>query len=201
MGHHAHLLPAAIGLVAHLAVPPVRALEAPPGPRPAGDTIAAMETYVSRDLVRPGEAFKAAVRLIIAPGWHINANPAGDELLVPTTLELSGPNPSFPLTAIQYPEAFPVRLSFSEKEVAVYSGSALILLDLEADPGLLPGLHELMATVTWQACNDVSCLPPESGEVSIEIAVAAAGTKTKAAHLEIFGQGPEPGRSPERLRK
>lgn len=199
MRHAACLPPAAIGLVLLLGVPEVPALVTPP--RPAGDTITAMETYVSRDMVHPGEAFQAAVRLIIAPGWHINANPAGDEFLVPTTLELSGPDPSFKLMDIRYPEAVPARFSFSETEAAVYSRSALILLDVEAGPGLLPGSHELKATVTWQACNDVSCLPPESVEVVIEVAVAAAGTRTKGAHGEIFGEGPGSGRRPMRLRR
>ena len=97
-----------------------------------GDVITELRTYTSRDAVHAGETFKAAVRLMIGPEWHINANPASNEYLIPTSLEFApGPLP-FHVLDIVYPEALMVRLGFSESDVAVYSESVLIGALVEA---------------------------------------------------------------------
>jgi hypothetical protein len=41
---------------------------------------------VSRDAVRPGETFQAAVVLRIQAGYHVNDNAPLDEFLIPTVL-------------------------------------------------------------------------------------------------------------------
>jgi DsbC/DsbD-like thiol-disulfide interchange protein len=153
---------------------------------PPTDVITELKTYVSRDAVHPGETFKAAVRLKIGSGWHINAHPANDEFLIPTSLEFADAAGSFHVLSIAYPEPRQIRLSFSESDLAVYSESALIGALVRADAALKPGTYELIGTITWQACNDISCLPPESQDLELEIVVAEPGEETHDAHVEVF---------------
>jgi DsbC/DsbD-like thiol-disulfide interchange protein len=150
------------------------------------DILKQLETFVSRDKVHAGETFQAAVRLEIGPGWHINGNPASDEFLVPTTLEIKDLDGPFRVRDVVYPEAVSSRFAFSENEVAVYSGRVIIGMTLEANADLAPGNYRLKGTVTWQACNDISCLPPETRNFEFEISVAEAGRRTKAVNAEIF---------------
>lgn len=156
--------------------------------------ITEIKTYVSRDMVRAGETFQAALRLVIGPGWHVNANPVNDDFLIPTTVEIGGEGRFTALDTI-YPEPVLARLAFSETDVALYSGSALIGILLRTDNGLVPGSYRLKGSVTWQACNDVSCLPPETREFEVEVIVAEPGEATKAANADVFekiGFAPRP---------
>jgi len=158
------------------------------------DVVTGMKTYVSRDRVHAGETFQAALRLEIGPGWHVNANPVNDDFLIPTTVEIGGEGRFTALDTI-YPEPVLARLPFSETDVALYSGSALIGVLLRTDNGLVPGSYRLKGSVTWQACNDVSCLPPETREFEVEVIVAEPGEATKAANADVFekiGFAPRP---------
>jgi DsbC/DsbD-like thiol-disulfide interchange protein len=148
--------------------------------------LAELKSCLNRDAVHAGETFRAAIRLTIAPGWHVNANPASGDLFVPTTLELADTAGRFKVGEVSSAAAIPVRFAFSESEIAVYSGSVDIFLTLEAAPALAKGSYELKGAVRWQACNDVSCLPPEATDFAIEVVVAAPGATTKAVHAEIF---------------
>lgn len=151
-----------------------------------GDVVTDVRTYVSKDSVHAGETFKVAVRLAIGRGWHINANPASDELLIPTSLEIADDTGAFHVLDIAYPDPQMVRLGFSESDVAVYSESALVGALVQADARLKPGTCKLKGTASWQACNDVSCLPPESRAFEILIVVVAPGKETHDAHVGLF---------------
>ncbi len=151
-----------------------------------GDVITELRTYVSRDAVHSGETFKAAVRLMIGPEWHINANPASDEFLIPTSLEFSNDVLPFHVLDIVYPEAQMVRLGFSASDVAVYSESALIGALVKADASLVPGTYALKGTITFQACNDVSCLPPESRDFEMAIVVVESERETREIDTDVF---------------
>ncbi len=150
------------------------------------DVITDVRTYVSKDSVHAAETFKIAVRLAIGRGWHINANPASDELLIPTSLEIADDTGAFHVLDLVYPEPQMVRLGFSESDVAVYSESALVGALVRADAALKPGTYELKGTASWQACNDVSCLPPESRAFEISIVVVEPGKETHNAHIGLF---------------
>ncbi|MFQ5349847.1 MAG: thioredoxin domain-containing protein, partial [Thermoanaerobaculia bacterium] len=59
------------------------------------------------------------VRLKIADGWHVNANPASMEFLVPTRL-------GGPVRHVAYPAGERQRFAFADEELAVYSGAVAI---------------------------------------------------------------------------
>ncbi len=150
------------------------------------DVITELKTYISRDGVHPGETFKAALRLTIGRGWHINAHPANDGLLIPTSLEIADDAGPFRALDIVYPEPRMARLGFSETDVAVYSENVLMGALVRADASLRPGTYRLKGMVTWQACNDVSCLPPESREFEIGVTVVPSERETHDINAGIF---------------
>ncbi len=151
------------------------------------DVITDMKTFLARDAVYPGETFKAALLLSISPDWHINANPVNDEFLVPTTVDFREEG-VFKVIDTIYPTALPARFEFSESEVLVYAESALIGVLLKTGDRVLPGIYKLKGTFSYQACNDSSCLPPESLSVELEIKVVDFETPTQAVHPEIFSR-------------
>ncbi len=139
---------------------------------------------LSRDAVRPGETFKAALIVRVQAGYHINDNAPLDEFMIPTVLSIAD-NPDFEVVEIAYPKGRRARFSYSEAELAVYEGEVVLGALLKAKDGLAAGLRTLQGALSYQACNDASCLPPK--EVSFEIAVPVATSGAGAdLHPEIF---------------
>jgi len=139
---------------------------------------------ISREAVRPGETFKAALVLQIQPGYHINDNAPLDEFMIPTTLAISD-NPDLEVVEIAYPKGRRARFSYSEAELVVYEGEVVLGVLIKAKGGLAAGPRTLKGALSYQACNDVSCLPPKEVAFEIAVPVTAAGGSADL-HPEIF---------------
>jgi len=96
------------------------------------------------------------VRLEIAGGWHVNANPASREFLIPTAVEAAGGE----LRAVAYPAGERFRFAFADDELEVYGGAVEIPGELRAGEGV-------RLRVTYQACDDERCLPPVVRELAV----------------------------------
>ncbi len=90
------------------------------------------------------------VKLEIAPGWHLQANPGSLPELAATRVEAEGAE----LAAVRYPPGRSARLAFAGEEVAVYEGEVEVFVTLS---GERDGAAVLL---TFQACDDSRCLPP-----------------------------------------
>ena len=144
-----------------------------------------VKSVLARDAVRPGETFKAAVILKVQAGYHINDNAPLDEFLFPTSVSIED-GPEFEVVEIYYPAGRRARYSYSETELVVYDGEAVLGVLLKAKDGLAPGAKTLKAILSYQACDNTSCLPPK--ELVFEIAVPVAKTGGADIHPEIFGK-------------
>jgi len=120
--------------------------------------------------LKAGGGGEAVVRLDIADGYHVNANPPSDKFYIGTELTvaaLEGVTPGKPA----YPKALNKKFAFSKQPLAVYEGRAEIRLPLRADSSAAKGAHTLPAKVRVQPCNDEACLPPRTLEVGIPVVV------------------------------
>jgi DsbC/DsbD-like thiol-disulfide interchange protein len=151
----------------------------------AEEQVVGAKGLISRDAVRPGETFKAAVVLKVQAGYHINDNAPLDEFMIPTALVIE--NPDFEVVEIFYPKGRRARFSYSEAELIVYEGEAVLGALVKAKSGLAAGPRVLKCALSYQACNDESCLPPKeiSFEIAVPVAVTGAGTDV---HPEIFAK-------------
>ncbi len=144
------------------------------------------KTLISRDAVRPGETFKAAVILKVQPGYHINDNAPLDEFLIPTSLAIDD-NPDFEVLEISYPKGRRARFAYSEAELVVYEGEVYLGALLRVKEGLGAGPRTVKGALSYQACNNESCLPPKELTFEIAVPVAASGAGAEV-HPEIFGK-------------
>lgn len=120
--------------------------------------------------VRAGGTAEAVVRLAITNGYHVNANPAGEKFLIPTSLEVK-PEAGITADRIVYPKALTKKFSFSEVPLAVYEGDARITLTVHAPVGAAPGQHTLAANLRVQPCDDEKCYPPSTVKTSLPVTV------------------------------
>jgi uncharacterized protein YyaL (SSP411 family) len=87
--------------------------------------------------------------LEIAPGWHIQANPASEEFLLPTEVTAAG---GAEVRNLQYPPGEEMPAAFAGgRPLAVYAGRVELA-------GEVSGHGRLV--VRFQLCDDARCLPP-----------------------------------------
>src|SRR5512141_1654835 len=144
------------------------------------------KTVISRDAVRPGETFKAALILKVQAGYHINDNAPLDEFLIPTALVIDE-NSEFEVLEISYPKGRRARFAYSEAELVVYEGEVFLGALLRAKPGIGAGPRTIKGALSYQACNNESCLPPKELTFEIAVPVAASGAGADI-HPDIFAK-------------
>src|SRR5678815_3227224 len=108
----------------------------------------------------------------IKPGWHINSATPPLDYLIPTSVSLPA-GADFSLVRIDYPEGRTVKLGFAGKPVSVYEGARSIRVTLRLAAETRPGLLKASGSVTFQACNDESCLAPIQKSFEVDLQVAA----------------------------
>ncbi|HEU4507063.1 MAG TPA: protein-disulfide reductase DsbD domain-containing protein [Pyrinomonadaceae bacterium] len=118
--------------------------------------------------IAAGESGELVVPIKIANGYHVNANPPSFSYLKATELVMPAAN-GISVEFITYPDPLVKRFSFSEKELAVYEGEAVIKARLKADKSAPAGKHNLSAQLRVQACDDKVCYAP--GVIDLKVPV------------------------------
>ncbi|HQF43971.1 MAG TPA: protein-disulfide reductase DsbD, partial [Ignavibacteriaceae bacterium] len=125
--------------------------------------------------VEQGKEFNVDLGLAIDNGWHINSQKPHDDFLIPS--EITAKGNGIKLTKVKYPKAHDIKLAFSEAPLSVYEGSVVAGLILRADKNAPVGNQKVNITLDYQACNDMSCMPPT--DVSIEFTVEVIENKSE----------------------
>ena len=152
---------------------------------PRADKVVKPAVYLSLEPVPRGRTFEVAVVGEIREGFHVNANKASEEYLIPTTVTPTLPA-GWKLLETRYPEGKELKFEFSEKPLNVYEGTFITRLKLAAPVDAPLGAVKLPLTLRYQACNDVACLPPVKLTLEAEVIVAAAGAKAVAVNQKFF---------------
>lgn len=109
--------------------------------------------------VSPGQEYELTLLLEIAEGWHINANPASFDYLIPTKLSLEKTS-GLRLVSVNYPKGEPYQFGGLEKPLIVYEKTVRIPFRVAVAKGATPGSLAVAGQVSVQACDDKSCLVP-----------------------------------------
>ncbi len=149
--------------------------------------LVSIEVFTSVDTVHPGGEFKFAIKAKIAEGWHINSNKPNEDFLIPSTVELSS-EAGYKITMTKFPEPKEVNLGFSEKPVSVFEGEILIGGIINVPANIELGEYQLKIKFNYQACNDMTCMPPNSAEQNLTVTVVDESVPTTEQNSELFSQ-------------
>ena len=118
---------------------------------------------VSGKLLTKPDHDEILVIMDITDGYHVNANPASYDYLIPTSVSFEG------LTSLRvnYPKPILFKAEFAPEGLNVYEGK--VNLVAQFPKGTLKKGQTLRATVAAQACNDKICLPPAKLPLSIPV--------------------------------
>jgi hypothetical protein len=120
--------------------------------------------------LKAGTGSEASIKLTIASGYHINANPPSFSYLKATELNVEpagGITPGKPV----YPSSVTRQFAFSKDPLAVYEGETAIKLPLSAADNAPKGAQTLKGKLRIQACDEEACYPPRTIETSIPVTV------------------------------
>lgn len=108
--------------------------------------------------------------LNIQPGWHVNANPASMEFLIPTVVS-SSVNGQALIIPTQYPRGRVSDIVLSDTALEVYDdGASIRLRPDEKQTAVLEKAGRLEMIVRVQACSDEGiCLAPTDLPVALNL--------------------------------
>ena len=118
---------------------------------------------------RSNNVLNVVLQLNIAAGWHINANPAGQANLIPTTVTVDADTP-FEILDVAYPKGRSTRFEFSDDSLKVYENSVTIPLQLKQKPNMKPHKSApITLQLTYQLCNETECLLPHTLDILLRL--------------------------------
>lgn len=120
--------------------------------------------------LRAGDTAKAEIKIIVADGYHINGNPASEDYLRPTELEIESAA-EITVGKPVYPKAAMKKFDFNEKPISVYEGTVILKVRLQADKSAAIGRSVLHGAIQAQPCNDNACFPRRTVKISLPIQV------------------------------
>ena len=126
--------------------------------------------------IQKGQLFAVDLVAAINPSWHINSNKPNDEFLIPTVVSAKGNG--IKLVKVRYPKPLELKFSFSESPVSVFEGETKIGLTFEVQENAAVGKQAVEVVLDYQACNDVTCLPPNTVSAKFEVAVSEKSAVT-----------------------
>jgi len=141
-----------------------------------------------REALVRGEAFRLAVILDIAPGYHINANPPSADRLVPTEVKPQD-HPAIEWAEVRYPKGKPLAAEWAAGgSVSVYSGRAIIIVEGQVADGAPPGETVVRLTLKYQGCDENTCFRPASRRIETPVPIVEKGTASAPANQEVFAE-------------
>jgi uncharacterized protein YyaL (SSP411 family) len=154
--------------------------------------LATTRAFLSVDKLPPGGRCKIVVFVDIKEGWHINANPANPNFLIPTVLSVKS-KLGCKLTSISYEPGKKVEVPGSPT-LHVYETKTAIRGVLEIPASAVGKTDEIEILVRYQPCNDTKCLPPKTARLTGKVTIARSATEVKQINANLFPK-PQPKKS------
>ena len=134
----------------------------------ATDRVELVPVITPHDTVlRPGEPGFMLVDVIVAPGYHVQANPPAFPDLIALTLTLD-PAPGVEIGAPVYPAPKRLHLEGSGETLLVLDGRFSIRIPVTRR-STAPASIQIRGTLRYQGCDDVRCLFPRDIPVTLRL--------------------------------
>ena len=151
------------------------------GPRQHGEVTS---TAVNYSALKPGQKAWAAIVIQIKEGLHAQSHTPLDENFIKFEIKPDA-NPAVTFGDPKYPpgkvENYPAL-----GKLSVYTGQVVFYIPVTVKADAKPGPLEITGKLTFQACDDKVCFPPESPRFSIKTEIVAADAPLKPNQPDLF---------------
>ena len=164
-----------------------------------GPPIPTATPVVESDGVHAGQSLRAALRVRLPPGFHVQSNKPRDETLIATVLTITPP-PGVTVSEVVFPPATDLKQTGLSQPLAVFEEAFDIGVQFAIAAGAQPGEIAIPARLRYQACDEHMCYIPATLPTSWTFRVVPSGTKVVTTNADVFGrirfgQGERPGES------
>lgn len=130
--------------------------------------------YPYFDKLQRGGKCPVAIELTIANEWHINANPAHPDFMIPTEIKITSEQ-KVKMTKVKYPAHELLEVEGQDEPSHVYGGKVIIYALLETDAAEMAEKADVEVEIKFQACNSKTCEPPDSIKLKGKLTLADPG--------------------------
>jgi thiol:disulfide interchange protein DsbD len=148
----------------------------------------------SVEKLQAGKSNRIAIELTIHEPWHVNSDKPAEDYLIPTLINFEQTE-TVTFGRINYPKPEIKTFEFSDSPLAVYEGTIYAFTTVTIPPDYSPKTVEISGNVSYQACNDQSCLAPDEIEFSAEFPIAGANESIAEINQDIFSGSIEPAKT------
>jgi len=131
-----------------------------------------------------GATVRAAVEIRVGRGFHVNANPASEDFLIATAVELDAPGVE--VVQVFYPDPLEKTFGFWPEALKVWEGDVIVGVILRVTDAAAMGDTNLDFLVDYQACNDEACFAPAQVTARVPVVVATAGTPARVVRSPLL---------------
>ncbi|MHB1155794.1 MAG: protein-disulfide reductase DsbD family protein [Phycisphaerales bacterium] len=151
------------------------------------DQAVQVTTAWSANGVHPGGTIALAVVLDIAPPYHVNPHKPDADYLIPTVVKVAD-HAMIATGEAQYPAGHVVTLDYGagSQKLTAYEGKAVVYIPMIAKPQAAEGEQTIAVNVSWQACDEHTCYPPEKRELRVTLPVVGTGETVTPMNAALF---------------
>jgi len=120
--------------------------------------------------LKKNQQFEFDIIADIEQEWHINSNKPNEDYLIPTTIAIN-PENKLKIVKTIFPRAHNLKFSFSDVPVSVFEGRINIKVIALVTDNISKNDKELDVILNYQACNNQTCLAPNSVSSKIKFKV------------------------------
>ena len=147
----------------------------------------------SLSVFHPGSTGYLAITATIADGWHINANKPLESYLIPSVLDVKA-SPGIEIVRILYPAPAVRKLEISETKMALYDSVVVFGAVVRIGENVQPGPYRITATLSYQGCNNLTCVEPSSATADDTLRVGTTSETVEQLDEATFNRPPFVGR-------
>jgi cytochrome c biogenesis protein CcdA/thiol-disulfide isomerase/thioredoxin len=152
---------------------------------------------VESDGVRAGSTIRAALKVALPDGYHVQSNKPRDPTLIATELNVEA-TAGVQVEEVVFPEAEDFKQEGLPEPLLVFEREFVIGLRLNLPAGLPTGPLTIPARLRYQACDDKMCYAPSNAQTQWTLNVVDASAAIAPQHKDVFssiafGTGVKPG--------
>lgn len=152
--------------------------------------------FLSNDKLSTNDSTQVLMIVEIEKDWHINAHDADpsdklkkEDLFEPvvTSIRLDSKE-NLKFSKVLYPKGEPLKFEGFKNPLYVYEGRVAFLGTVEVPDTMAGQTVPLNVSMTYQVCNDESCLQPTKLALGGKVKVAGPGDSVKSLNSKLFSK-------------
>jgi thiol:disulfide interchange protein DsbD len=142
-----------------------------------GQDVVSVNVVPPAGVLKAGQAYPFSLELTIRAPYHINSEQPLEDFLIGTSIDFKAVE-GVSFAKIVFPPSEMRKLDLSPNPMAIYEGKIIVTAEVAIGPAFKGPDLVIEGKVTYQACDNLSCLPP--ADVSFSRKVAAGEGRTGA---------------------